>query len=131
MKDLKVSRKSVKDLRVGEMVIVIYKGIATQTFYSREVADWMDDAPSYIEHLFNEEETRSYFKKDDDSGWRSESGTMITEKDYDAVVGLSDGDIKLFDLFGVNYLLLDYEDMGKDEYYWNNLSESTWFANYE
>lgn len=130
MKDLKVSKKSVKDLRVGEMVIVIYKGIATQTFYSREVADWMDDEPSYIEHLFNEEETRSYFNKDD-SSWCSESGTMTTEKDYDAVVGLSDGNTRLFDLFGVNYLLLDYEDMTKDIYYWNNLSESTWFANYE
>ena len=35
MNDLKLSGKKVKDLRHGDMVICVYKGISTVTFYSK------------------------------------------------------------------------------------------------
>mgnify|MGYP000435024391 CR=1 FL=1 len=52
MNDLKLSGKKVKDLRHGDMVICVYKGISTVTFYSNEIADHLEDAPPFLEVLF-------------------------------------------------------------------------------
>ena len=131
MKDLKISNKKIKDLVRGEMVIVIYNGIATTTFYDSDVADYVDDEPPFTEHLFNERSERSCWEDEDDYGIEYETGKMVTTVDYDAVVGMSDGNIALYDLLGVNYLLLDYEDVSNDKHYWNNLPKTTWFAKYD
>ena len=99
MNDLKLSGKKVKDLRHGDMVICVYKGISTVTFYSNEIADHLEDSPPYLEHLFKEEVTRGYL----------------------SVVGFSNGDIKLYEWFGINYLLLDYVDNPQLGRGWNCL----------
>lgn len=97
MYKFKDANKSISDLKKGDVLVFLSKGIPTKTYVEFELADWDDEGQPYMETLFM-----------DGRG-----------ADADAVVGLRDTSYKLKDLDGVLYI--DVAEIETDMYNWVNV----------
>lgn len=110
MYKFKDSGKTVGDLRNGDEVIVIYKGLPNKTVICLDLIDYMDDVEPYIETLFVSE---VYAKKrvDVESIFDNDIDDTAYYREEQAILGVKTKELKLYEMLDKLYLFADeFED---------------------